>query len=238
MSYFNRAPTPLPDLAEVFDLEGISCQIVGAGLPSLSVAVQPGQSVEINPAALLWKDEAAVLTAASDGAVLARGPARLGLSLRLAGQIFPLPLLRGDIVQVRTGQFLLASGVERHSGHMRGLADRITGGDGAAFDSFRALDQTAVVWVQAAGGVLERALADGEALDLRVDAFLVKDGSVRMETVIAGHGFAWPSLRLKGPGRAALQTGALPAAEPVAAADPAANRQRMFGLDLPFGRRM
>ena len=241
MSYFDRTPAPLPDLPEVFDLQGISCHVVGGDLPSLSLALQHEQSVEINPAALLWKDEAAALTVEPSGAVLVRGPARIGLSLRLVGQIFPLPLLRGDTVQVRLGHFLFAAGAERRSSQVRGLAARITGGAGAAFDSFRAFDQGGVVWVQAAGGVLERALADGEALDMRAEAFLVKDDSVQMETVIAGQGdsaaFSWPCLRLKGAGRVALQTGAAPSAEPAPAVEQASHRQRMFGIEFPLGRR-
>ena len=239
MSHFDRAPMPLPELPEVFDLQGISCQIVGGALPSLSLSLQHGQSVEINPAALLWKDEATTLIVEPSGAVLVRGPARIGLSLRFVGQIFPLPLLRGDTVQVRLGHFLIAVGAERRSSQVRGLADRITGGAGAAFDSFRAFDQGAVVWVQAAGGVLERALADGEALDVRAEAFLVKDDSVQMETVLARHGdsaaFSWPCLRLKGAGRVALQTGAV--AETAPPAEPASHRQRMFGIEFPLGRR-
>jgi uncharacterized protein (AIM24 family) len=66
----------------------------------------------------------------------------------------PIPLARGDSVQVQAGQFLLCAGA-------RG----------------------AVVWVQARGGVLERGLKEGESFDILQSAFLCKDLSVALQTV-------------------------------------------------------
>ena len=244
MTMFVRAPAALPPLPESSDLLGVSCRVVGGAAPSLAVALEPGQRVEINPAALMWKDETTALRIDAEGGVWARGPGRLGLALAHPGQIFPLPLRRGEVMEVRAGHFLLASGVERRGGQLRGLADRIAGGAGVAFDSFYAGDQGGVVWVASLGGVVERALAPGEVLEMRPDAFLAKDDSVGIAAAIIGEGgdsdaFAWPCLRLTGAGRVALQTGAVMVAEnmaPPVERDTA--KSRVFGIELPgWGRR-
>ena len=240
MSLFDRALVPLPELPELFDWQGISCRLTRGMLPSVIVALLPREEIEINPAALFWKDEAATLRSEMAGVVIVRGPARIGLSLGVVGQAFPMPVLPGDAVQVRAGHFLFSVGAERRSGQIRGLADRIRGGNGASFDSFRAGEYGATVWVQSAGGVLERSLADGEALDVRPEAFLVKDDSVGLETLISGEGgdtrsVVWPCLRLTGPGRVAVQSGQVSVTETSApAAEAAPHRARMFGIEFPL----
>jgi len=240
MSLFDRALVPLPELPELFDWQGVSCRLTRGPWPSVIVALLPRQEIEINPAALLWKDEAATLRSAAVGMVVMRGPARLGLSLGVIGQAFPVPVLPGDSVQVRAGHFLFSVGAERRGGKIRGLTDRISGGSGASFDSFRAGEYGATVWVQSAGGVLERSLADGEALDVRAEAFLVKDESVQLETLISGdagdaRAVAWPCLRLTGPGRVAVQSGQVSVTETAAPASEAApHRSRMFGIEFPL----
>ncbi len=243
MTLFDRAPAALPDLPDVSDLLGISCRVVSGAAPLLSVALHPRQRVEINASALMWKDETISLLVDAEGSVSARGPGRFGLALSHPGQIFPLPLRRGEMVEVRTGHFLLASGVERRPGQLRGLADRIAGGAGVAFDSFYAGDQGGVVWVASLGGVVERALAPGEVLEMRPDAFLAKDDLVTLAAAIVGEGgdsnaFAWPCLRLIGAGRVALQTGAVMVAEPHAPpVERDSPKSRVFGIELPGRRR-
>ena len=243
MTLFDRAPAALPPISDELILTGVACRVMDGVAPSLSVVLEPKRSVEINPACLVWKDETLSLLADTDGGVWVRGPGRVGLALGQGGQIFPLPLRRGESVQVRAGQFLMAAACERRPGQQRGLADRMSGGAGVAFDSFTAEDQGAGVGVASLGGVVERALSPGEVLELRPDAFLAKDDQVGlMGSIIGeagdGEGFSWPCLRLTGAGRVALQTGTGITDRPTLVAEREGAKSRVFGIELPgWGRR-
>ncbi len=239
MSVFDRLPNPLPDVPATSGADGVACALIGENRRSLAIVIEPGQAISINPKALLWKDEAAKLIGDPNGVVLVQGPGRVGLALGFAGDIFPLPLHRGDVVQVQSGHFLFSAGAERRSQNLRGLADRLSGSAGTALDMFRAGAEGAVVWVQAASAVLERNLAAGEALDIRQDAFLAKDDSVGIEAMLAsGEGFSWPCIRLTGPGRVALQI-APQAPTTVLARESEQKPSRASGIkfDFPFGAR-
>lgn len=239
MPVFDRLPQSLPKLPDSFTLSGITCTLIGNPGRSLAVSLEPGQAIAVNKLALLWKEGTARLIADPNGSVLAQGPGRIGLALGLEGRVFPMPLYRDEIIQVQAGRFLFSAGAERRSAVQRGLADRLSGSNGAVLESFRAGPEGAVVWVQGAGEVLERNLAEGETLDVRADAFLAKDGSVAMDAVLAGaDGFSWPCVRLTGPGRVAMQTGvSVPVAPLVVEAEPKSPRARIASFELPFGVR-
>jgi uncharacterized protein (AIM24 family) len=232
MPVFDRLPQVLPALPDRSVLSGIACTLIGGHGCALAVTLEPGQAISINPQALLWKDATAKLLAEPNGAVLAQGPGRVGLALGMEGRVFPVPLYRDEQIQVQAGRFLFSAGAERRATQLRGLADRLAGSAGAALDNFRAGAEGAVVWVQGAGEVLERRLAEGEAMDIRVESFLCKDDSVGMEPALAGDdGFSWPCVRLTGAGRLAMQTALAPQPAPQAA-EPAPKPARGFRLRL------
>ena len=239
MPSFDRLPQSLPELPDSFSLAGVLVALIGDRGRSLAVTLEPGQAIAINPLALLWKDEAARLIGDPNGSVLAQGPGRIGLALAVEGRAFPMPLYRDEMIQVQAGRFLFSAGAERRVTMMRGLADRLSGSTGANLESFRAGAEGAVVWVQGAGEVLERNLSEGEALDIRADAFLAKDDSVAMDAVLAGDdGFSWPCVRLTGPGRVAMQI-SVAAQHAVSAGenDPKAPRARGMKFEFPFSAR-
>ncbi len=235
MPVFDRLPQPLPVLLDISMLGGVACTLIGDRGRSLAATLDPGQAISINPQALLWKDEAAKLFAEPNGVVIAQGPGRIGFSLGLEGRVFPLPLYRNETIQVQSGRFLFSVGAERRTVQMRGLADRLAGSTGATLDSFRASAEGAVVWVQGAGEVLERSLAAGEALDVRVGAFLTKDDSVAMEAILAGdEGFSWPCARLTGPGRVSMQTAMAGHPPQLVEAEAKPGRARGLKFEFPF----
>jgi uncharacterized protein (AIM24 family) len=223
MADFARMPHPLPPQAAEQRPGGLACRVAGDRSPHLAVALGAGQRVLIDPQALLWK-EPALLLVMVNGLLAMQGPGHFGVARGEGGAVFPIPLLDGEIVQVRHGRFLVSSGASRTQDMVQGLGDRLSGASGLMLDRFTAGSDGAVLWVQAEGDMFERELIDGEVLDLSHAAFLCKDAAVAIESVAATHDAAarveLPCLRLTGPGRVAFQTAfrhAVPAAAPAAA---------------------
>ncbi len=202
-------PHALPPQAGEQRLGGLACRIVGHLAPHLVVALDARQRVLVDPQALLWKEPALTLSV-WDAMLAVQGPGHFGVSRGAGGAVFPVPMLAGEIVQVRRGRFLVSLGAARMQDVVQGLGDRLSGTAGLMVDRFTAGPDGAVLWVQAQGDMFERGLIDGEVLDLSHAAFLCKDAGVAIESVAATNDsasrFELPCLRLTGPGRVAFQT--------------------------------
>jgi uncharacterized protein (AIM24 family) len=218
MTDFARLPHRLPPQPEVSRLGGLACRIEDGAWPALSVVLQVGQSALVNPQAVLWKEPSVWLLDEAAGVVRADGPGRLGFARNGGGEIFPVPLMAGESVEVAAGCFLAACGVRFSRQMFSDLGARLAQGAELAMDRFTADHETAVVWVQAQGAVLERGLTEGEPFDLRPGALLCKDASVDVQAIPSDDttggvaDLAW--LRVTGPGRVAFQTMLPPVREP------------------------
>jgi uncharacterized protein (AIM24 family) len=93
----------------------IRCQVNGTYVPVGEFELAEGDSIYFNPKVLLWTDPAVTLTIArqggrSSGLIEAHGPGHIGISENRAGAVIALPLRRGQLVCVRPGRFLCATG--------------------------------------------------------------------------------------------------------------------------------
>ncbi len=191
-------------------LGGLACRISGTGFPFLEVVLDAGQLILFSAEAMLWKDPGLLLAAQTSALIQAEGPGACGLGLATAGAVFPIPLARGQAVEIRAGHFLLSMGAAVERDHIQGLPDRLAGDLGLEVDRFTAGPGGAIVWVQATGDVFERWLLAGEPFDVRTAAFLCKDEGVSVASVYPtddpGARFELRCLRFTGPGRVAFQT--------------------------------
>jgi uncharacterized protein (AIM24 family) len=211
MADFARLPQPMPELDADAAFAGLAFRVEGGSTPYLAIDLEPGQAVLFEAASLLWKEPSVVLTrTATENAVSAAGPGRMGFACGLGGRIFPIPLAPGAAVQVRHGHALLCAGAALARERLQGLGDRLTGSAGFLVDRFTAGAEGGVVWVQARGEVFERGLMQGEMIDLHHGAFLCKDPEVALESLIQtndpGARFELPCLRLTGAGRVAFDS--------------------------------
>ncbi len=149
----------------------------------------------------------------------ATGPGEIALSRDGTGQIVPIHLQPGQAVETRKHQYLAAThrvayGIRR----VKGVRNWIMGDNALFMDRFAAEGEPGIVWLHGYGNVFEVTLADQEALDVEPGAWLYKDVSVTMTTIVqnlsAGllaspTSFFWN--RLTGPGRVGLQSLRVPA---------------------------
>jgi uncharacterized protein (AIM24 family) len=98
----------------------IRCQINGRYVPVAEFELAAGDWIYFSPKVLLWTDPAAALTAPrsssgrSSGMIEAHGPGHIGIAENRAGEVIALPLRRGQLVCVRPGRFLCATGQVRY----------------------------------------------------------------------------------------------------------------------------
>ncbi|KAI9335266.1 mitochondrial biogenesis AIM24-domain-containing protein [Obelidium mucronatum] len=118
----------------------------------------------------------------------AHGPGNLALSREGVGQIVSLLLSPGDTIDVREHQFLLASANLHYSvSAISGGSSVLLPGTGMFVDSFTAgMGQEGVVIIHGYGNVFEKTLGPGECIDIEPGAWLWKDGSVQIQTIVVG----------------------------------------------------
>jgi len=118
----------------------------------------------------------------------AQGPGNIAFSRDSVGQIVPLRLQRGQTVEVREHQFLIAtSNVDYNFTFVKGATNILFSGTGLFIDRFTAANGEGLVLLHGYGNVFEKTLAPGEALDVEPGAWLWKDPSVQMTTTtVAG----------------------------------------------------
>ncbi len=144
----------------------------------------------------------------------ARGPGHIAFSRDGAGQVVPIHLSRGQGIDVREHQFLVATGnVDYTFQRIQGVSNLLFGGSGFFLDTFAATAGDGIVWLHGYGNVFFVDLAPGEQIDIEPGGWIYKDRSVGMETQFqrlatgflasAGQIF-WN--RFTGPGRIGIQS--------------------------------
>ncbi len=218
MADFSRLPTRMPPQPQDSDVAGLACRIESGATPCLAVDLEPGQTVIGTAAALLWREPSVTVGRGEADSITLRGPGRAAFARFAGGTLFPVPLAPDAVVQIAGDHMLLAFGSTVVAERVKGLGDRLTGGDGFRVDRVTAGAQGGVVWVQGTGDVFERSLIEGEMMDLRASGFLCKDPGVQIENVFPLQGarsdLDLALLRCTGPGRIALQIAPVAAVTP------------------------
>ncbi|MEB3337369.1 MAG: AIM24 family protein [Leptolyngbyaceae bacterium] len=210
-------------------------KIEGDVVPVVDVELGQQQSVYFEHHILLWKHPQVRLGVKGlKGAAKryfagleifiteAHGPGNIAFSRESPGQIVALRLEKGQSVDVREHQFLLAtSHVEYNFFFQKGLANLFFSRSGGLFiDRFQVKKDVGLLLIHGYGNVFEKYLAPGEVLDVEPGAWLWKDSSVRMDTVTALQssggirgvigvmlgGISFTLNRFTGPGRLGIQS--------------------------------
>ena len=194
---------PIPELRNpqgILRSGDLSLRIEGEVVPIVDVQLGQQQSIYFEHHILLWKHPNVRLGMKGlKGAVKryfaglqifiseAHGPGNIAFSREAPGQIVALQLERGQTVDVREHQFLLAtSNIEYTFFFQRGLVNLFFSRSGGLFvDRFEGKREGGLLLIHGYGNVFEKYLAPGEMLDVEPGAWLWKDSSVRMETVTA-----------------------------------------------------
>jgi uncharacterized protein (AIM24 family) len=229
---------PIPELQNpqgVYQSGDLSLRIEGNIVPVIDIELGQHQSIYFEHHILLWKTPKVRLgmkgfkgSAKRFFAGLeifiteAHGPGNIAFSREAPGQIVVLQLERGQTVDVREHQFLLAtSNIDYSFFFQRGLVNILFSRSGGLFiDRFEGKKEGGLLLIHGYGNVFEKYLAHGEMLDVEPGAWLWKDSSVRMETVTALQssggilgaigvmlgGISFTLNRFIGPGRLGLQS--------------------------------
>jgi len=234
MSDFTAIPN-LNHAQETFHSGDLSLQIVGEIVPVVDVHLGKQQSVYFEHHILLWKSPNVRLGVKGlKGAIKryfaglqifiseAHGPGNIAFSREAPGQIEVIKLERGQTVDVREHQFLLAtSNIEYSAFFQRGLVNILFSRSGGLFiDRFVGTNDGGLLLIHGYGNVFEKYLQPGEMIDVEPGAWLWKDSSVKMETVTALQssggifgaigamigGISFTLNRFIGPGRLGLQS--------------------------------
>jgi uncharacterized protein (AIM24 family) len=219
-----REAPQLRDMTEI-RFGNSTCQVEGALVPVVELALAPGDEVYFEHHVMLWKQDGVpmrllpiqgpkrslfglphLITAAT-------GPGRIAFSRDASGEIVVLPLHPGMEVDVREHAFLLASAQVAYSYvRIKGLANILHGGNGMWLDRFVTTGAPGLLVLHGYGNVFERTLAPGESIDVEPGAMLFKDASVTLETekikLSSGllGGTSMYVAKLTGPGRIGIQS--------------------------------
>jgi len=231
---------PVPELSNPSDpirVGDLLVKIEGELVPVVDVELGQQQSIYFEHHILLWKHPSVRLGMKGlKGAAKrffaglqifiseAHGPGNIAFSREATGQIVALRLERGQSVDVREHQFLLAtSNVDYNFFFQRGLANIFFSRSGGIFiDRFTGKNDGGLLLIHGYGNVFEKHLAPGEVIDVEPGAWLWKDSSVQMDTVTALQsgggggilgaigamvgGISFVLNRFTGPGRLGLQS--------------------------------
>lgn len=221
-----QRPALLPSQSEGETFAGYSYHLDGSLVPALTVDLTGSTGIYFEHHTLLWKSTSVNIGIKSlSGAfkrmfsgmpifmteALGNGP--IAFSRDGAGQIFAMHLQRGQELDVREHQFLAATNSVNYNFQMvNGISNLLFGGMGFFIDKFTAQSDDGIVWLQGYGNVFEVNLKPGEQIDVEPSAWLYKDPSVQMDTVLTNLStsfFGGSSLtlnRFTGPGRLGIQS--------------------------------
>ncbi|HTX73099.1 MAG TPA: AIM24 family protein [Rectinemataceae bacterium] len=205
---------------------GITYHLDGELVPALTVELDGGKTVYFEHHILLWKHTGVTVGIRSMKGLAKRmlagiqifiteagGSGQIAFSRDGAGQVVPLHLKPGEVIQVREHQFLAASGTVDYSfERVKGVSNILFGGSGFFIDTFSCPQGEGILWLHGYGNVFEKRLAAGEQIDVEPGAWLYKDSSVTMQTsmtrlsvgMLAGMNLVMN--RFTGPGRIGLQS--------------------------------
>ncbi|MBV9384887.1 MAG: AIM24 family protein [Chroococcidiopsidaceae cyanobacterium CP_BM_ER_R8_30] len=237
MQGFNDEPIPeLSNPKDPIRVGDLLVKIEGELVPVVDVELGQQQSIYFEHHILLWKHPHVRLGMKGlKGAGRrffaglqifiseAHGPGNIAFSREATGQIVALRLQRGQSVDVREHQFLLAtSNIDYSFFFQRGLANIFFSRSGGLFiDRFTGTNDGGLLLIHGYGNVFEKHLAPGEVIDVEPGAWVWKDASVQMDTVTALQsggggimgaigamvgGFSLVLNRFTGPGRLGLQS--------------------------------
>jgi len=154
----------------------------------------------------------------------AEGPGHIAFSRDAPGELVALPIQPGQAVDVREHLFLVATSSVAYDWIQSGVWFTTKSGDetethyplGMFLDRFTSPQVPGLLLLHAAGNVFVRQLEPGQTILVKPTAFLFKDPTVHMHLHFerpAGTWRSWRSwgdryiwLRLKGPGRVAVQS--------------------------------
>jgi uncharacterized protein (AIM24 family) len=201
MPGFNNEPIPeLSNPKDPIRVGDLLVKIEGELVPVVDVELGQQQSIYFEHHILLWKHPNVRLGMKGlKGAGKrffaglqifiseAHGPGNIAFSREATGQIIALHLQRGQSVDVREHQFLLAtSNVDYSFFFQKGLANIFFSRSGGLFiDRFTGMNDSGLLLIHGYGNVFEKHLAPGEVIDVEPGAWVWKDASVQMNTVTA-----------------------------------------------------
>ena len=238
MPGFNKEPIPeLSNPKDPIRVGDLLVKIEGELVPVVDVELGQQQSIYFEHHILLWKHPNVRLGMKGlKGAGRrffaglqifiseAHGPGNIAFSREATGQIVALSLQRGQSVDVREHQFLLAtSNIDYSFFFQRGIANIFFSRSGGLFiDRFTGMNDGGLLLIHGYGNVFEKRLASGEVIDVEPGAWVWKDASVQMDTVTALQsgggggimgaigamvgGVSFVLNRFTGPGRLGLQS--------------------------------
>ena len=213
------------------------CQIEGLYVPVADVSLAREDTVYFTHHVLLWKDPQVNITTMSlkggwkrlfAGMPLimtqAQGPGHIAFSKDDPGELIPIPLQAGQMLDVREHLFLAATGNVEYDWFQTGIWFKTQSGNdtethypvGMFMDRFVAPASPGLLLLHAGGNVFVRQLAPHQTILVKPTALIFKDPTVQMHlhfehpgTFFSGWGY-WSNrymwLRLTGPGRVAIQS--------------------------------
>ena len=214
------------EAGKVFRAGDTTVKIEGELVPVVDVILGGRDTVYFEHHTLLWKQpQVNIVTRSLKGAVKrffaglqifvteTQGSGNIAFSRDAPGQIVPILLRAGEEVHVREHQFLLASGhVDYDYFRVKGVANILFGGTGFFIDSFKVPAGEGLLLLHGYGNVFTKELRAGESLDIEPGAFLWKDASVKIDTVLTSlstgffGGVSFTINRFTGPGRVGIQS--------------------------------
>ena len=208
---------------------GLAFHIEGELVPVLEIELGK-ERVYFQHHTLLWKDTAVEVGVMRMRGVIkrifagmpvfltqAKGPGRVSFSRDVVGQVTAIPMEPGQMLDVRRHQWLAATSSIDYSFYtVRGIANIVVGGSGIFIDKFTCRGPDGILWLQGYGNLFEMELAAGEQIDLEPGAWVYKDHSVHIQTVVqkitsgmlASAQIFWN--RFTGPGRLGIQSMYIP----------------------------
>jgi uncharacterized protein (AIM24 family) len=177
----------------------------------------------------------------------AAGPGRIAFSKDNPGELIALPLESGQSVDVREHVFMVATSQVAYNWFQTGIWFSTSNGKdqethypiGMFMDRFTAGPTPGLLLLHGAGNVFVRQLQENQTILIKPTSLLFKDPTVRMHLHIEHPGGTWNSwrswgsryfwLRLRGPGRVAVQSNFEPMEDPgsnLSGIEPMATRQQ------------
>jgi len=194
-SGWRQAPR-LRDLTEVTTGATV-IQIDGTIVPVADVNLGSGESVFFEHHAMLWKDEQVAMSVMdAPGGMkrmladlpfvlsVATGPGRVSISRDAPGELVVLPVDPGTEYDLREHAMLMATSSLTYSFEkLPGLKATMVAGSGMYLDRYVAQESAGLLLLHGYGNVMDRTLAEGEAIEVEAGGFLYKESSVTVDVV-------------------------------------------------------